>query len=154
MVLIIVTALPLYKPGQVIRPQSSQAFHFRQKGGFFLVVFFKVGIYCSVRTGSSAAGFFVRELSPTTYYIGLLPYLFIDMGTKAEGNTSPTWNLVDPQRLRDKARKSYSQSEQVRFKNCHSPRPYTQNLFSSVKTGPTVYSGTQISDIHVSLSKA
>ena len=55
-----------------------------------------------------------NAIYPTTYYIGLLPYLFIDMGTKAEGNTSPTWNLVDPSEAQGQSQeKLFSGSEQI-----------------------------------------
>ena len=95
-----------------------------------------------------------NAIYPTTYYIGLLPYLFIDMGTKAEGNTSPTWNLVDPSEAQGQSQeKLFSGSEQVRLKDCNSPRPYTPNLFSSVKTEQQ-FTHPDLCDIHVSLSKA
>lgn len=84
-------ALPLYKPGQVIRPQSPQAFHFRQKGGFFLVVFL-VGIYCSVRNRLQCSWLLWKREMPFTPLLTTLGSCLIRLLTwepKQKGTLHP-----------------------------------------------------------------
>ena len=88
------------------------------------------------------------KLSFPTYYTGLLPYLFIDMETEAEHLTYLEFSCSETSEAPGQGQeKLFPGSKQIRLVNHHIPMPYTQCLFSWVKTIRLL---TQISVTHMS----